>query len=605
LSPTELTALAAALATQSAWARLLCAIGSIAALLAFGLYVRLSRRLVHQQAQEADRLRSLAEAVVEGIVIIDGGVVADANLRFCDLVGSSRDQIVGRRIAEFLPDLDHLGVLAAIESDGQANVDLPLQPTTGEAIEVEAILRPLDRGRPSALVAAIRDISERVAVEARIRHLAHHDPLTDLPNRALFAERCREALLRAGRYDEQIAILCLDLDRFKEVNDTHGHATGDQLLQAVAALLTETCRGSDTVARLGGDEFAILQLGGRQPDDAARLAERLVDRLTGMHQLGNAAVDVGTSIGIAVFPGDGDDVDSVLSKADMALYRAKSEGRGTFRVYEAGMDAKLQARRTMERQLAHAINHNGLCLHYQPQANANSGAIVGFEALVRWPHPERGLLPPAAFITLAEESGLIRPLGEWVLREACRQAITWPRHLRIGVNISPGQLARDDLTKLVRQVLAESGLEPRRLELEITETALVGDTDSVLAILQELKAIGVQITMDDFGTGYSSLSYLQRFRFDRIKVDRSFMASLRQRPETATIIGAIVGLSRSLDLPVIAEGVEDAAELEVLRGECCDEVQGYLIGRPMASDAVVRFIARAMTVEHRATADVV
>lgn len=440
----------------------------------------------------------------------------------------------------------------------------------------------------------LQDRSRWLAEEVRkatekALHLAHHDPLTGLPNRALFRDRLELALAQAQRSGERLAVLCLDLDRFKEVNDTLGHPAGDAVLQRVGTRLQGSVRKGDTAARLGGDEFAIVQVGLAQPGGAANLAERLAE-LMAEDGTKNGHPDVGVSVGVALFPEDGTDVDTLLTRADLALYRAKAEGRGTFRFFEPAMDARLQARRALERELRAALRSGEFAVHFQPQADAKTQAIMGFEALVRWHHPERGLIPAGEFIALAEECGLIRPLGEWVLRMACAEAARWPGHLRVAVNLSPLQI-RADLPQLVAEVLEETGLAPERLELEITEGVLIKDTENALRVLHELKAMGVAIAMDDFGTGYSSLSYLRSFPFDRIKVDRSFVAELLDRPEAAAIVKAIITLSASLSMASTAEGVETEQQLERLRQECCQEVQGFLIGRPMPAEEVVSFLS--------------
>ena len=443
----------------------------------------------------------------------------------------------------------------------------------------------------------LQDRSRWLAEEVRkatekVLHLANHDALTSLPNRTFFHDRAEQELAQAGRTGASVAVLCLDLDGFKKVNDTLGHAGGDDLLQRVATRLRDGLRKGDTLARLGGDEFAVVQAGAVQPTGAAELAERLIASLAGSGGCDGAGPEVGVSIGIALSPGNGIDVDTLLSRADMALYRAKAEGRGTFRFFEPEMDAQLQMRRTVERDLRAALRAGSLLVHYQPQADAQTGGIVGFEALVRWPHPERGLIPPADFVPLAEECGLIRPLGEWVLRTACAEAASWPDHLRLGVNLSPLQV-RADLPQLVADILRETGLAPGRLELEVTESVLIRDTKNAFMVLSELKALGVAVELDDFGTGYSSLSYLQRFPFNRIKIDRSFVNGLLQRPEAASIVRAIMALGSSLQMGVIAEGVENVQQLEALQRDGCGEVQGFLISRPMPPEEVPPFLQRA------------
>jgi diguanylate cyclase (GGDEF)-like protein len=445
-----------------------------------------------------------------------------------------------------------------------------------------AHLQLQDRGR--WLAEEVRKATERAL------HLANHDPLTGLPNRALFRDRLELALAQARRDGERLAVLCLDLDRFKEVNDTLGHPAGDALLQRVASGLRDASREGDTVARLGGDEFVIVQVGAGQPVGAAELAARLT-ALVAQEGGSGSGPDVEASIGVAVFPEDGADVDTLLTKADMALLRAKADGRGTFRFFEPAMDAKLQARRALEWELRAALRRGEFLVHYQPQADARTDGIVGFEALVRWSRPGHGLVPAGEFVPLAEECGLIRPLGEWVLRTACMEAARWPSHLRLGVNLSPLQV-RADLPPLVAAVLRETGLAPGRLELEVTEGVLIKDIDNALDVLTRLKALGVAIAMDDFGTGYSSLSYLQRFPFDRIKVDRSFVAGLLDRPEAAAIVRAIITMSASLSMASTAEGVETEQQLVHLRQEACGEVQGFLIGRPMPAEAVLPFLLR-------------
>jgi diguanylate cyclase (GGDEF)-like protein/PAS domain S-box-containing protein len=437
---------------------------------------------------------------------------------------------------------------------------------------------PDETGEQRYLLSLSEDITERKEAEARIEHMAHHDALTDLPNRAAFVERLARAIGTAGESEESFAVLSIDLDRFKEVNDTFGHAIGDDLLRELAQQLSALA-GEAFLARLGGDEFTLITPNGDHPALAEILAERLHSAVAIDREVNGQHLHIGISIGIAIFPADGIDATTLLNNADAALYRAKAAGRGKTRFFEIEMDNRLRERRAIQHELSSAIERNELRLHYQPLAKID-GEVIGFEALLRWHNPQRGMVSPATFIPVAEESGLIMQIGEWVLREACREAAGWSHPLQIAVNLSPIQFRHGDLPGLVHSVLLETGLAPRRLELEITEGVLVEDFDRGLSILRRLKALGVRIAMDDFGTGYSSLSYLQSFPFDKIKIDQSFISNLKSNPQSAAIVRAVIGLAHGLDLPVLAEGVETKAQLEFLAAESCNEVQGYLMGRP-------------------------
>jgi diguanylate cyclase (GGDEF)-like protein len=426
---------------------------------------------------------------------------------------------------------------------------------------------------------------ERARAEALVTHMVRHDALTRLPNRVLFRESLDQGLQRV-RGDETLAVLCLDLDNFKGVNDTLGHPIGDALLKVVAERLLGCIGETDTVARLGGDEFAIVQAGAVQPVAATVLAQHLIETIAAPYEVDGHGVVIGTSIGIAVAPNDGTDPDAILKNADMALYRAKAEGRGNYRFFEAAMDASMQARRMLELDLRSALARNEFELVYQPLVDLRAAEVNGFEALLRWNHPERGLISPAEFIPLAEEIGLIIPIGAWVLKRACAEAASWPRHLTIAVNLSPVQFKSRSLVLDVVAALGSSGLAANRLELEITEAVLLQDTDTTLATLTQLKELGVHISMDDFGTGYSSLSYLRKFPFDKIKIDQSFIRDLATRPESMAIVRAVAGLGSTLGIATTAEGVETLEQLKAVKAEGCTQVQGYLLGRPMASSAI-------------------
>jgi diguanylate cyclase (GGDEF)-like protein/PAS domain S-box-containing protein len=446
-------------------------------------------------------------------------------------------------------------------------------------------------GGPKYLLNVTQDVTEKKRAEARIERLAHYDSLTDLPNRAAFNSCFASVLERASKSDESFAVLSVDLDRFKEINDVFGHSAGDRLLRVLAERLSSQLEGA-FLARVGGDEFGVIVTESPAPTQAARLAERLIAAVADEFEIEGHRVRVGLSIGIALYPIDGIDEVSLIGNADAALYRAKAEGRGSIRFFEADMDHRLRERRALLLDLRCAVERGEIVAYYQPQARID-GEIIGFEALARWQHPTRGQVPPDIFIPIAEESGLIHPIGEWMLREACREAASWPSTLQLAVNLSPVQFRHGDLAGMVHQVLLETGLAPGRLELEITESVLVDDLPRALSILRRLKALGVRIAMDDFGTGYSSLSNLQAFPFDKIKIDRSFISNLERNNQAATIVRAVIALGRGLNLPVVAEGVETQAQLDFLSSEACSEVQGYLLGRPRPIADYADIIGRA------------
>jgi diguanylate cyclase (GGDEF)-like protein len=424
------------------------------------------------------------------------------------------------------------------------------------------------------------DITELKQRESQIRHLAYHDALTGLPNRTMFQERIEKALETANARGGSVTVMCIDLDCFKNVNDSLGHAGGDALLRCIAERLHACFRDTDTVARLGGDEFGVVLSDLSRSETATMIAWRLLDVASQPFDYNGQEIVSGMSIGIATSLTDGIEADQLLKRADLALYRAKADGRGTFRFFQSEMDAIAQARRSLEMDLRQAVTRKELECHYQPQVSADTDEVVAFEALVRWKHPERGLISPAEFIPLAEETGLINRIGEWVLRQACADALAWPESIRVSVNFSPAQFKSRDLTQLVSRVLEETGLPPRRLEIEITESLLLRDVESNLRALRALKALGVRISMDDFGTGYSSLSNLRSFPFDKIKIDRSFVHDIESSPDAAAIVHAVLGLGQSLGMSTCAEGVETDEQLTYLRQEGCTEIQGYYYSKP-------------------------
>jgi diguanylate cyclase (GGDEF)-like protein/PAS domain S-box-containing protein len=438
-------------------------------------------------------------------------------------------------------------------------------------------------GRDGYLVAIV-DITERRKAEARIAHMAHHDGLTNLPNRDFYQDRLRQALERSKGGNKRVAVLCVDLDLFKNVNDAFGHPMGDRLLKAVAERLKAEVRGDNLVARLGGDEFAIVLASEVSPNEVSDFSDRLIRTLSARYDIDGSELVVGASIGIALSPGDGDSCEELMRNADMALYRAKSDGGGVHRFFEREMDRQAQKRRDMERDLRSAFANGEFELHYQPLVDIAADQISGFESLLRWHHPEKGMISPADFIPVAEDIGLIVALGEWVLREACTEAAKWPADIKIAVNLSPVQFRSRNLVQAVISALAHSGLSPLRLELEITESVFLAETEVNLAILHQLRGLGVSISMDDFGTGYSSLSYLRSFPFDKIKIDRSFVKDLTERSDCVAIVRAISSLGRSLNITTTAEGVETMDQLDWLRAEGCNQVQGFLFSaaRPAA-----------------------
>ncbi|MBR0794431.1 EAL domain-containing protein [Bradyrhizobium jicamae] len=467
----------------------------------------------------------------------------------------------------------------------------------GTLIDLAIYWRQLMHGDQPAMLLALMDITERKRAEARLAFMAQHDGLTGLPNRNLLRQKMDELLLHTRRSSDKVAVLMLGLDNFKAVNDTLGHGIGDRLLRGVAKRLRSTLRDEDALARLNSDEFTIVQSDVVRPEDAVLLARRILEAIGEPYLLEGHSVVIGASIGIAMSPGDGEDSEKLLKSADMALSRAKSDFRGTFSFFEAEMDARAQSRRKIELDLRDAIQSEGLRPYYQPLVDLGSGRITGFEALVRWPHPERGMISPGEFIPVAEETGLINALSGLMLYRACKDAAQWPDDVRVAVNLSPLQFRTGNLLPLVTDALKQSGLPARRLELEITETLLLEKSSQVLATLHALRALGVRISMDDFGTGYSSLSYLRSFPFDKIKIDQSFVRDLGSNRDAQAIVRSIISLGMGLGVTITAEGVETESELSCLRAEGCHEGQGFLFSRARPNAEVVSLLGAQRGVE--------
>ncbi|MCA1471357.1 EAL domain-containing protein [Bradyrhizobium sp. IC3195] len=552
----------------------------------------LDRRAKGELGRQQIVLDSALENMSQGLCMFDAdGKIILFNERYAAMLRRTDVPLTGRLLVDVLREEQAKGQwqgdadeffarLVADAREGRTTTDVVNR--FGRSIRV--VNQPMQGG---GWVATFEDITEWLEAQAKISHMARHDALTSLPNRVLFHEQLEQGL-RQTKSGDQLAVLCLDLDHFKDINDSLGHPIGDALLKEVGRRLEATVGEQDTVARLGGDEFAVVQIGRSEEIAARSLAGRLVEVISAPYQIDDHQIVIGVSIGISLSPQDGSNPDELLKNADLALYRAKADGRGTYRFFETGMDARAQARRLLEMDLRAALQRDEFEVYYQPIREVASGRVVAFEALLRWNHPQRGLIAPISFIPLAEETGLIVQLGEFVLRSACADAATWPDDVDVAVNLSPVQFKSPNLIAAVTEALAISGLGARRLELEITESVLLQNSEATLTTLHELRAMGVRISLDDFGTGYSSLSYLRSFPFDKIKIDRSFVSELATREDSMAIIRAVTGLGRSLGIVTTAEGVENDAQLELLRREGCTQAQGYLFSKPRpASDVAI------------------
>ena len=605
LSIIATTTVSTALADWRAQAQFLIVAAALAALvIAFTLSLivrKLSKQ--HKRAEmrlalEKQRLDTAINNMTQGLLLYDSSArIVVCNQRYIEMYGLSpdvvkpgcnfRDVIAHRKeTGSFEGDVDDF-CSTVLRNVAQGKVThTVLESLDGRSIQI--VNRPLVAG---GWVATLEDITERRRSDERIAHLAHYDALTDLPNRALFREQLEQALRRVQR-GEQLAVLYIDIDEFKSVNDTLGHSVGDELLKAVADRLRGCLRKTDLVARLGGDEFAIIQTGLKRPADTTELVTRIYEAIRAPYECVGHLLTTDASIGIALAPEDGTDLDQLLKNADLAMYGAKADGRRTYRFFEPGMDARVKALRTLELDLRQAITDGGFEIHYQPLVNLRDNKVTGCEALLRWRHPKLGMISPAAFIPVAEDTGLINQLGEWVLTTACAEAATWPDHIRVAVNVSPVQFRSQTLALKVAAALAASGLPANRLELEITEAVLIRDDEAALALMHQLRKLGVRIALDDFGTGYSSLSYLQRFPFDKIKIDRCFIKDIAEPDGSPSIVQAVVNIAAERNMTTTAEGVETEQQLEILRKLGCTEMQGYLFSPAIpASDILQLFLS--------------
>lgn len=517
----------------------------------------------------------LADATLEALAITTDNRIVEVNRRLCTLLGVTSGALIGSAPSDWFTASDG----SAFDAPDGSSVEARVRGSADEDLILEIATQTIEyRGR-SCRVLAIRDLSDRKRAQRAIEHLASHDALTDLANRAYFIQ----ALDTAIDAKKPFALLALDLDRFKAVNDIFGHSAGDDVLRRVAEILRASVRADDIVARVGGDEFLIIQTTVGEPDEVRKLASRILDNLAIEMDVARDPMAVGLSIGVSLFPQDGRDAETLQRNADTALYRAKDNGRGSAAFFDQEMDEHARERRALEHDLRHAIARDQLSLVFQPLVATAFGSVVGYEALLRWDHPERGEIAPDDFIPVAEDTGAIVAIGEWVLREACAVAATWPDNISIAVNVSTVQFQVPNLPAIVRDALAQSGLEGRRLELEITETAFLRNRQRALASLHEIRALGVRVAMDDFGTGYSSLSNLKAFPFDKIKIDKSFIAAIADDEAARSIVRAIVGLGRSFNMPIVAEGVETEEQRQMLLDEGCPQAQGYFFGHPAAN----------------------
>jgi len=552
----------------------------------------------HISRKDERLLQTVLNNMSQGVLMFDSETrLIFSNQRYLELYGLSAEFVKpGCHLRDLLKHRAELGSFSgdvdeyvARLRDGIAEgktfnqvVNLP----DGRAVSV--VNKPIVGG---GWLATHEDVTERQRSEDRIAHMARHDALTDLPNRMLLLEQLNHEIKRVKR-GECLAVLCLDLDQFKSVNDALGHHIGDELLKLVGERLRGCTRELDVVARMGGDEFAIIMTQMEQAADAATLSKRIRDSVIKPYQIEGHQIVTDISIGISVAPMDAVESDELLRNADMALYDAKADGRGTFRFFEPEMNTRMRARRELEMDLRKALATEQFELHYQPLVVLETNDVNAFEALLRWNHPTRGMISPADFIPIAEETGLIVPLGEWVLKTACNEAVDWPGHIKVAVNLSPAQLNSRNLVSMVTAALNESGMSPQKLQLEITETVLLQNTFTTLATLHELRKMGVQIALDDFGTGYSSLSYLRSFPFDKIKIDRSFIQDLSNGAEPLAIVNAVAGLAKCLNMTSTAEGVETQQQMEVLQSIGCTEMQGYLFSHARPAKEIRQFFAQ-------------
>jgi diguanylate cyclase (GGDEF)-like protein len=593
---------AAIVADHAVWSpRESVLLGIVAALaVAVGLLVRRDRLTDQRLAAERRQLSIAVNNLPQGLVLYDASArIVICNEPYLDMFGLSPNvvkagctmqRLISHRQETGSFDGDVEEFCAAIIQKvklGKTTRQLTQAPG-GRAIEI--INRPVKGG---GWVALIEDITERTRADEQIAHLAHFDGLTDLPNRILFRARLEQAL-EALRPDEQLAVLYIDIDEFKSVNDALGHPVGDELLKGVANRLRGCLKETDVAARFGGDEFAVIQMDVRNRAETTQLVDDIHAAIRQPFECVGHLITTDASIGIAMAPGDGVDLDQLLKNADLALYGAKGDGRRTYRFFETGMDQRAQARRSLELDLRQAISDNALETHYQPVLNLGEGSISSCEALLRWRHPERGMISPAEFIPIAEDSGLINQLGLWVLNAACAEAATWPDHVRVAVNVSPVQFRSQSLALNVAAALASSGLPASRLELEITEAVLIRDDEVALDTLHQLRELGVRIALDDFGTGYSSLSYLQRFPFDKIKIDRAFIRDITGPGASSSIVQAVVNIATASDMMTTAEGVETEQQKNLLHLLGCTEMQGFLF-----SPAVPAVEVRELLLMHR------